>query len=231
MAYTVAAIQPGIWALARWDETWSSFNNLYLVDGAEGWTAIDTGKSEHGAELLDALAGLGIEPGQVRHLLLTHGHRDHVGARSLFPEARWWLHPLDRPLVSEEAAFHDLPDHGDILGFECRLLGHHTPGSVALYHRESGLLVGADHLPFFGHPLGEEGLVGTHAALRASALEFVRAWSQDAESRTKHRFDQFREGLALLGSYRQARVFATGHGAVLSGEIPAFFDALLAAGV
>lgn len=227
MAYLTASIWPGVWALARWDESWSSYNNLYLVQDADQWILVDTGKLEHGDELLEALATIGVRPDQVTEIILTHGHKDHVGARASFPEARLWLHPLDRPMLPPETELHDLPDHGELLGFECRLLGHHTPGSVSLYHRATGTLLGADHLCFFGSGLGEEGLVGFHAHLRDWAAGFVRAWSASPVDRERYRYDLFREGLSILASYRDAKAYGSGHGGVLIGEVPALFEALL----
>lgn len=230
MAYLTASIAPGFWALARWDESWSSYNNLYLVQDRTGWILVDTGKADHGAELQEALATLGLQPAHVKEIILTHGHKDHVGARTIFPQARLWLHPLDRPMLPPETALHELPDHGELLGFECRLLGHHTPGSVSLYHRANGVLLGADHLCFFGSGLGEEGLIGFHAPLREGAASFVREWSASPVDRERYRYTLFREGLSILASYRDAKAYGSGHGGVLIGEVPALVEALLAVG-
>lgn len=227
MAYRSESVAPGVWALARWDESWSSYNNLYLFQNGASCILVDTGKLEDGAELLDGLATIGVEPTQVVEIILTHGHKDHIGAIGNFPAARLWIHPLDRPMLSSERHLHDLPDHGEVLGFESRLLGHHTPGSVALFHKESGLLLGADHLCFFGSGLGEEGVVGFHAHHRGEATAFLQGWLSSPEDREKHRYDLFRDGLAILASYRNAKAYGSGHGGVLVGEVPVFFDALL----
>jgi glyoxylase-like metal-dependent hydrolase (beta-lactamase superfamily II) len=67
------AIAPGIARVG------SELVNAYLlVDGGEV-TVIDAGAPAYWGALLRALAGLGRSLEDVRALLLTHGHRDHLG--------------------------------------------------------------------------------------------------------------------------------------------------------
>lgn len=50
----------------------------YLVEG-DGLTLIDAGIAGRMGALTDALAGIGAAPGDIRRVVLTHFHRDHVG--------------------------------------------------------------------------------------------------------------------------------------------------------
>jgi glyoxylase-like metal-dependent hydrolase (beta-lactamase superfamily II) len=57
-----------------------AFTNWYLVEGADGdLTIVDSGVPDSWRSLLDALAVLGRAVGDVRAVVLTHGHFDHVG--------------------------------------------------------------------------------------------------------------------------------------------------------
>jgi glyoxylase-like metal-dependent hydrolase (beta-lactamase superfamily II) len=57
-----------------------AFTNWYLIEGADGdLTIVDSGVPDSWQSLLDALAELGRAVGDVRAVVLTHGHFDHVG--------------------------------------------------------------------------------------------------------------------------------------------------------
>lgn len=58
----------------------ADFINSYLIEGADGTlTLVDAGTRFAPRRLLAALDGLGRQPGDVTHLLLTHAHGDHAG--------------------------------------------------------------------------------------------------------------------------------------------------------
>ena len=76
--------------------------NWYLVEDSGQLTIVDAGASGYWPQLDEALAGLGRTREDVRGLVLTHGHVDHVGfAERLRVESgtRVWVHEADEEMV------------------------------------------------------------------------------------------------------------------------------------
>ncbi len=77
----------------------------YLVlDGTEV-TLIDTGMRNSARRVLDALRTLGRPPAQVRRIVITHYHSDHVGSVAALAArtgAEVLVHALDAPVVRGE---------------------------------------------------------------------------------------------------------------------------------
>jgi glyoxylase-like metal-dependent hydrolase (beta-lactamase superfamily II) len=72
--------------------------NFYLVEDDDGVTVVDSGLPAMWGSLLDALRGLGRSLDDVRAVVLTHAHFDHLGlARRLRTEQEVpvWVHPED----------------------------------------------------------------------------------------------------------------------------------------
>ena len=93
----MSQLAPGVTRVAT-----TKRDNAFLVDGDDGLTLVDVGWGGSPKVLLDAVAGLGRKPSDIRRVVLTHAHPDHVkgaaelrrhtGARVLIHEAdRAWL--------------------------------------------------------------------------------------------------------------------------------------------
>jgi glyoxylase-like metal-dependent hydrolase (beta-lactamase superfamily II) len=75
--------------------------NRYLV-GDEGWILIDAGIPYTAGRVERTLAWLGVDPREVRLILLTHGHIDHAGSASALQRltgASVAIHERDRAWV------------------------------------------------------------------------------------------------------------------------------------
>ena len=84
----------------------------YLVKHGSDWLLWDTGLGDRLAALPDGerklgghwtvrrtlssqLAALGLKPGDIRYVALSHTHADHSGNIALFPRATWLLSPTE----------------------------------------------------------------------------------------------------------------------------------------
>ena len=227
--YSVAAMAAGSLAFAIWDPTWNSYNNCYLTQQVQGWVVIDCGKRDHIAELAAAIRGVGVQPQDIATVIMTHGHRDHVGGLSLFVEAEAWMSSRDASLVSDATrlGLRPLDSAQSVAGLTVIPLGHHTPGSVALYDPTARVLYAGDYLCFFREELPPEGLVTEGTGLREKTRTFIAEWSEHPADRQRYHFDEFMHGLKILASWDRMDVLATGHGPVLTGGITPFLADLL----
>ncbi|WP_069883843.1 MBL fold metallo-hydrolase [Streptomyces luteocolor] len=78
----------------------------YLWRDGDELTLIDAGAAGAGAEIVRAVAGLGLRPRDVRRIVLTHFHEDHAGGAGEFAElsgAPVFAHALDAPFARAEA--------------------------------------------------------------------------------------------------------------------------------
>jgi glyoxylase-like metal-dependent hydrolase (beta-lactamase superfamily II) len=77
--------------------------SFYLVEHVDGLTLVDAGLPGHLRQLTDHLASLGHSLGDVRAVLLTHGHPDHTGLAGPLHRAGAdiWVHERDAAILAD----------------------------------------------------------------------------------------------------------------------------------
>lgn len=131
--------------------------NILLIDTGAHKVLVDTGEAKGG--LLDGLRAINVLPETIDTVILTHGHRDHIGGivdadgQFIYPNARYfmwgseWTHWLNVAQTTEEA---DDPLRRNLLPIQDR---------VTLLDAEREIVPGvcAVHAP--GHTIGHVALL------------------------------------------------------------------------
>ncbi|MDR2687603.1 MAG: MBL fold metallo-hydrolase [Oscillospiraceae bacterium] len=139
-------------------------NCLYFLDTGGGWLVIDAGSDAKKVEA--GMRKLGIDPADVRWVLLTHSDYDHVAALPLFENAEIYMGEgelglLDGTVSRNGSGGNKLPDGIDLMNeihllppdgaallacgdvrVRCTGAPGHTPGSMAYLVSGSWLFTG-----------------------------------------------------------------------------------------
>lgn len=98
---TVAKVSPGVWRAG------TRYVNWYAIDGgSQGVTLVDAGLPAYQRRLEGSLREIGRDPGDVRAVVLTHGHVDHTGMAAALAQlgATVYLHPADARLARDPSS-------------------------------------------------------------------------------------------------------------------------------
>lgn len=116
--------------------------NVYIISEPDGLTIIDAGMPGAEKRILAALTALGHAPRDVRRILLTHQHVDHIGGLAALVEAtgaETWAHPTDAQAI-EGRAPREVP-HGPLaLVFRMALFPRLRPCAITHTVREGETL-------------------------------------------------------------------------------------------
>lgn len=116
--------------------------NVYIITEPDGLTIVDAGLPGAPKRILAAIAALGHSPRDVRHLLLTHQHVDHIGGLARLAAAtgaETWASVGDTPAIEGRAPY-ETPR--GMMGVALRLifLPRLKPGSIGHVVRDGETL-------------------------------------------------------------------------------------------
>jgi len=92
--------------------------NAFFIVGEDGLTMVDSGLAKKKDTILGAVAGAGRQPADLRHILITHHHIDHIGSLAALKAAtgaKCYVHPADSPIVRGDEP-QPGPNPGSLLG-------------------------------------------------------------------------------------------------------------------
>jgi glyoxylase-like metal-dependent hydrolase (beta-lactamase superfamily II) len=165
--------------------------SAHLLVDAAGLTLIDAGLWGVGTELRQVVKALGRRPGELRNIILTHGHLDHAGGAAEIQEwsggARVWVHAADREHVLQQVCYQGITRLCRVLEKAGTWLGGYRVSEMG------GELIDGQVLPFWGglrvwhlpgHTPGHCALVSEANGLVFSGDLFASyAWSVHAPPR------------------------------------------------
>jgi glyoxylase-like metal-dependent hydrolase (beta-lactamase superfamily II) len=124
--FEIETIVPGVRALKIPDS--GGFSNIFLVGPDRDLMLVDTYHADAAGEVVSTLEQAGIGSGDVRKIVVTHGHDDHFGGVATLKKwtgAATFSHPFTAALCRIE----NLINEGDIIphaGFSFNVI--HAPG-------------------------------------------------------------------------------------------------------
>lgn len=93
--------------------------HVYMLDGgADGLVLIDAGYADKQNAIYDGIRNLGRQVDEVKHIVLTHAHPDHIGGLAALVQAtgaQTWMHELDAPIAEKGSGFRYLKRAPELL--------------------------------------------------------------------------------------------------------------------
>lgn len=161
-------------------------SNIYVV----GDTVIDTGTGLNFTRMMDMFKAMGKNTDDIKWIVNTHGHFDHIGGNGFFFNAAIAIHEADADIVekgNQELSFADffngnlrphkvarrLRDGDEIAGLKVIHTPGHSPGSICLYDGKNKILFSGDTV--FSNGVGRTDLPGGDEAQLKQSLEKIKA--------------------------------------------------------
>lgn len=134
-----------------WQQVSFGFVSAYLLQRGNEVTIVDTGTGST-EEFESGLSALGSGWSNVTNVILTHSHGDHIGGLEAVienaPSARAYAGTGDLDAIAaggfDAGSLTGVSDGDEIFGLEVIATPGHTPGHIAVFDSESGLLVAGD---------------------------------------------------------------------------------------
>ena len=147
-------------------------SNIYLLDGE---TVIDSGTGSNFVRLYEIFKNMNIDFDNIKNIVNTHMHWDHIGGNGFFKNAKIHIHEKDSNVLEKgdsemsNAMYFNgnmhpmkvekrLKEGDEIFGFKIIHTPGHTPGSMCLLDPKDKILISGDTL--FADGVGRTDLPG-----------------------------------------------------------------------
>lgn len=133
-----------------WERVNLGFVSAYILARAGEAMIVDTGVSGSEGAIEASLQDVGLEWGDVAHVVLTHLHPDHQGSfqavLNLASDAAGYAGAADIPGIASPRELKSVGDGDTVFGLEIINTPGHTPGHICVLDPGGRLLVAGDAL-------------------------------------------------------------------------------------
>jgi len=160
----------------------TSYVNAYVLVRGKEAVIVDTGIPNSGSKFAEVISKAGLIASNVRHLILTHKHPDHVG--SLDEVMAWttsatvYAGAADIPHINTKQTIRPVGDGEQVAGLHIIATPGHTAGHISVHDPVNSLLVVGDAANHLNHQLS-----GSNPMFTANLPEANRSLKKLAESR------------------------------------------------
>ena len=86
-------------ANGRFERVVDGYTSAFILEDVEGVVLVDAGMDRSATAITTALDHRGYQPSDVRAIVFTHGHGDHIAGAGVFPQAELYVLQPDADLV------------------------------------------------------------------------------------------------------------------------------------
>jgi glyoxylase-like metal-dependent hydrolase (beta-lactamase superfamily II) len=130
-----------------WKRVTISFVSAYLLVRGNEMALVDTGTTMSDLDIGEALKAAGKDWNQIKHVIFTHKHDDHVGGwESVQPhvKATAYAGEADLASISTTQEIKAVKDGDEIFGLRIVATPGHTAGHISVFDADTGVLVAGD---------------------------------------------------------------------------------------
>lgn len=181
--------------------------NIYLIKTSGGFVLIDTGGHGKERRFEYSLARMGIKPGDIKLIIITHAHYDHVGSLAGIKKAcgsQVLAHPLEAAIMAKGEAV--IPPGTTLPGKTISMIGRRTRNVLSFEPIKTEIRVGTELdmgifgikgriVPTPGHTPGSLSLLMDNGDAYVGDLAVNWAWTgylpgfAEAENEIYHSWD------------------------------------------
>ncbi|SNY70171.1 MBL fold metallo-hydrolase [Paractinoplanes atraurantiacus] len=137
-------------SMGGWERVSLSYVSAYLLIRGDEAAVVDLGTPGSGDAIGSALTAAGSGWGQVKHVILTHQHQDHVGGLpDVEPKVKATFYAGQDDvgsIVNAQQPLKPLADGDEVFGLQIVGTPGHTLGHISVFDPSTGTLVAGDAL-------------------------------------------------------------------------------------
>jgi glyoxylase-like metal-dependent hydrolase (beta-lactamase superfamily II) len=174
------------------------------------------------------LAEIGVDAGQVEHVILSHFHYDHVGNYALFPRATFYVQDSEMAFYTgrnaSRGAFRRSVEVDDV----CALVRLNYEGRLAFVDGSREVIPGVGVHHVGGHTAGMQVVTVAHARGQAVVASDASHYYRNVEANIP--FNTLHDLPGMYAAFDRLRALASSPDLILPGHDPLVLERLSRAG-